>query len=53
MFQYDMAKGEELGSNLLQVIERTRSGLDRHRLWQQYNGIWISLCPVAPRWEFC
>jgi hypothetical protein len=34
-------EGEELGSNLLQVIERTRSGLDRHRLWQQYNGIWI------------
>jgi hypothetical protein len=36
-----LAEGEELGSNLLQVIERTRSGLDRHRLWQQYNGIWI------------
>jgi hypothetical protein len=36
-----VAEGEELGSNLLQVIERTRSGLDRHRLWQQYNGIWI------------
>jgi len=36
-----VAEGEELGSNLLQVIEHTRSGLDRHRLWQQYNGIWI------------
>jgi len=36
-----LAEGVELGSNLLQVIERTRSELDRHRLWQQYNGIWI------------
>ena len=36
-----VAEREELGSNLLQAIERTRSGLDRHRLWQQYNGIWV------------